>query len=119
MFKSAVLASVVILGGFLSADSSASAGHPSFCAPHYGGFHHSHRSAFVSPYYASRVGFGSPFIGPVGYGSGFGYGYPGYRSYRPGIGVGGFGGYPYGFGSGFGGFNPYLGGNGVSLFIGR
>lgn len=118
MFKSAILASVVVLGGSLFAASNANAGHPSYCAPRHGGYH-SHRPVVVSPYSASRYGYGTPSIGPDRHGAGFGYGHPGYRSYRPSIGVGGFGGYPYGYGSGFGGFNPYPGGSGFSLYIGR
>jgi len=145
MFKSVILASVVVLGGSLFAASNASAGHPSYCAPRHGGYQ-SHRPVVVSPYSASRYGYGygSPYIGPDRYGAGFGYGNPGYRSYRPsiGVGIGGIGGYPYGYGSGeypygygsgsgfggfnsyrggsgFGGLNSYRGGSGFSLYIGR
>jgi len=141
MFKSAVLASLVAVSGMFLAPSDASAGHP-YCGPSHGSYH-GYAPVLVNPYSVGRVGFGTPYIGPDRFGRGFGYGNPGYRSYRAPVGVGGypygfggnpygfggnpygFGGNPYGFGgnpygfSNFGGYNNFRSGSGFSLFMGR
>ena len=118
MIKKLLLASAVAVGGLMMSTGVAKAGDPDCFYPrHHGhGGYHSHRPVYVAPLPVYRhPSYGSFYGNP--YRSGFGYGVPAYRSYRPavGIGVGGghpfYGGHPY-----YGGFG---GGSGFSLYIGR
>ena len=104
MFKKLILAVVLTAGGTLVAGSTAVAGHP-HCGNGYGGgggyysnygpVYRSHRQSYFTPYYGQSQG----------------YGYSGYNTYRPAIGIN-IGGSPFGYGSGFGGYGSGFGGYG-------